>query len=855
MADTFQSDAFSPGTAGLNLQNTPDTVPKNQLLVMTNVVGSKQEGGELQSRPGQRKFVTAGTIHHSIAVLTNPGQGGGVGPQLNKTMWIDEFGIHNRTGINAVARTRYTCVGFTIPGGSTAGVPVTNVAGTLIFGIDTSVYYGLVGALTLADSGPYSGYPLSFVPYRPSGSSAAWVYIGDSKRMRKVRVDGLVLPIGLPPVLNAATAIPADETYTMIEPFVDTNWPGFAYNGSAVPGDPVEDTNPATGNGLLFTTTPGAAAGAYANAWDHAIAVNMEYTGDQPASDSDYIQFWLKMDKPELISTIQIDFGLGGDGDGNFYTKQFRPADFTNTTAPGTQTAIEGEDLVARHQQLDKGLDEIADDRTIVQVPRAQRQQKNIQSIPAATGGGTWTEFGTYGVVLRRGDFLRRGNDESVSWADVQSITLTVFVNTNDPVEVSLSGMRMLGGYGPDTGEFGLSSYDYRYINYDTRSGAKSNPSPEMSAGVDVLRNAINVTPLGLGDSSIRQWFYRRGGTLNDAWYFIGANTADGQTFLDTYSDAAAAQGSLLEFDNYQPVPTADENGNTVLAQPLYSLFGPANDYLFGCGDPYNPGSVYYCKRGLPDSWPPGNRVEVCAPSELLQAGGVYGGQPFVFSTQRLYNLIPNAGTLGAVTSVPTSCTHGLYARWAFCVGPGGIYFMAYDGIYSTSGGPEVYMSLDIQALFTGDIRNGYYPIDMTVKEALRMEIHDNDLWFLYQDTKGGRNAMVYSFLAKYWRHYSFYNPLACVVHDGTVPRLLLGGFRTGASYVHEGASDDTHAINCTIQTPYIDFGFPRQYKTLGDAFFDAARNSVPFTVVPSLDNGQTTLPTITINDQSQADL
>lgn len=856
MADTFQTQMLSPATAGLNLKVTPDLVPPGQLLVMTNVVGSKQEGGEVQSRPGQRWFATGGTIHHSIGVLTNP-QYGDSAPSGNivKTIWIDEFRTLPHFVIDATDRTRFTCIGFTFPGGTPGGLPPSGAAGNLIFGIDTALYYGIVGALQVSDLGPYSGYPLSFVPYRPSGSSAAWIYIGDSKRMRKVRVDGLSLPIGLPPAGSNAIVELAAEKVTMVEPFNNTGgWGKFAYNGSAVPGNPTSDPNSITGTGLKFTTTPGGATAAYANAWDHGVAVNMDFVGNVVASDSDYISFYLKMNKPEKINDIRIDFGLGGDGD-NFYTKHFRPSDFTQVSISGEQPSLVGEDQVAIRQQLDEALNKFTDNREVMEVPKAQRQQANIQSLQAVTGADSWTQFGTYGIVLRRGDFLRRGTDETVGWDDVQSVTITVAVIDNTAVEVSFSNLLLTGGSGPDNGEFGLSEYDYRYIDYDTRTGAKSNPSPVMTVGINSLRRSIIVYPHTYGDSSIRQWFYRRGGTLNDNWYYVGTNGNDGEAFTDNVSDAQAQQGPLLELDNDQPVSTADENGNTVLNQPLYALFGPSQDFLFGCGDPFNPGSVYYCKQGFPDSWPPQNRVEVCAPSEKLQAGCVYGGQPYVFSRERLYALLPNAGALGAVTSIPTECRHGLYARWGLVAGKEGIYFIAYDGIYRTTGGPEEYLTDDIQPLFTGDIRNGYYPIDMTVVEAMRLEIHDNDLWFLYQDTKGVRQCMIYSFIAKYWRHYNFAKPLSCVVHDGTVPRLLLGGFRTGKSYVHEGASDDSAAIVSTISLPYMDQGNPRQNKTYGDVVLDLSRMDTTVSVTAKLDNGLTTLSPVTISSNSQADL
>lgn len=804
MADTFQTHTILMGVEGLNLQDAIDIVKPTQLLQMTNVVGNKQETGELQSRPGQTTTATAGIKVHSLEILQDS----------------------------------------------------SNISGnaTIIAGADAGLYYGVAGALTLAELG-FSDDPFWCVPYRPTNSAYPWLFIGDSAKMRKIRIDGLTLPIGLPAPAAAATTVLDTEQVTVAEPFVATaGWGVFTYDGAGLPGQPSSDSNPATGDGLMFTTNVGSAGAAYANAWDHGIAVDFTKVGSRTASDSDYVSFYMKLSAPESVNDVRLDFGVGGSGD-NFYTKHFRPSDFTQVSVSGTQSSIVGEDQVARYQQTDSALDKVDDDRSIVELAKAQRQQANAQSLQTVAGAGTWTHFGTYGVTLRRGDFLRRGADESVGWADIQSITVTVFVNSAVSVTVSLSNLQLVGGSGPDTGEFGLSSYDYRVINVDTRTGAMSNPSPEQADGINSIRRSIIVSVPTYGDSAIRQWVYRRGGTLNDNWYFLGVNSADGANFIDDIPDAQAAVGALLELDNNQPIATANLAGTTILGQPVPVLFGPAQDYLFACGDPYKPGNVYYSKPGLPDSWPPQNSVEVCAPSEILQAGGVYGTQAFVFSRERLFFLLPNANTLGAVTALPTACTHGMFSRWGLVVGKDGIYFVAYDGIWRTTGGEEEYLSLDIQPLFNAEIRNGYQPIDFTVPQLLRLEIHDNDLWFTYQDIVGVQQCMVYSLLAKYWRHYNFTNPIASIRSDSTAPRLLFGGRLSGKIYTHSGHSDDGTAIQCLATTPYLDQQFPRQMKTYGDVTVDYLLGDTSLTITASVDTGLSTQPPIVISSVDQRDL
>jgi hypothetical protein len=60
-----------------------------------------------------------------------------------------------------------------------------------------------------------------------------------------------------------------------------------------------------------------------------------------------------------------------------------------------------------------------------------------------------------------------------------------------------------------------------------------------------------------------------------------------------------------------------------------------------------------------------------------------------VFSTDKLYRIVPDFGGVSSFRAVETACTKGLWGRWAFCIAPEGIYFLAKDGIYLTAAGGE----------------------------------------------------------------------------------------------------------------------------------------------------------------------
>jgi hypothetical protein len=84
----------------------------------------------------------------------------------------------------------------------TYGIPVF----TRILGAGNSLFIsGSFGSTTPIDMG-YSGNPLALVPFRPPNSPQAWMYVGDSSRMRKVRVDGANYQMGIAPPLSPPSA-------------------------------------------------------------------------------------------------------------------------------------------------------------------------------------------------------------------------------------------------------------------------------------------------------------------------------------------------------------------------------------------------------------------------------------------------------------------------------------------------------------------------------------------------------------------------------------------------------------------------------------------------------------------------
>jgi hypothetical protein len=819
----FENQLVRFGVKGLNLKDSLDAL--EGWARHTNL--DHDNMGEATTRPGQTTLATAGTAHHSVRKLND-----------------EAAGTYTR-----------------------------------LWGVDTNLYIGAVGAIVAVDGG-YSGDPLTLLPHRPTLSGDPWMFVADSDRMRKVRADGLDLPIGLPaPALAAAVALGA-EHQTMIancDPTDATNaanWipvAGLKDDGTPTSAPNLLDDASPAGPGIALYTHPLVTGGTATarlrslpapsryDSWAGiALARDLNIVGGIAASDDDVIHLWMKTSHPQLIKEIRIYLVVSATfnatvlpgtpsavaGNEDAYVKGFRQNDFVQFIQ-ASQTQIDAAETARVYAMRDQDLDDRAQrGRRAGPAKSAEEVTDPSRAKTKQIGAGVhqWFELGSLGLSLRRGDFQRIGNSAGRDWSTVTGLILYVAADLGDPitgVEVGLEGVYLTGGHGPDTMEPGAQPYDFRYTNYDPRTGAESNGSPELADptvnGIDSLRREIRVTPAAYGDASVRQRFYRRGGSIVDDWYYEGENVADGGVFSAVETDDAISAAPTLPIDHFQPVPTIDDTGATVLAQPIPTLWGPLEGMLFGCGDPYRPGHLYYCLPDAPDHWSASGNVEVCPPSEVLMNGGLAGAQAFVFSKARLYAVYPNlTGVSGSVTAPPTLCKRGLLGRWAMAVGPGGIYFVAEDGIFVTTGGPEEWISREIDPLFLGMTKHGLLPIDKSATTRLRLTVWENKLYFSYIDTALAPQVLVYSILNKFWRHYSF-GRLQRSLQGEDEDLLLIGSDALGKTYTHEGTTDDTLPIAWAIRTGAVSGG-SREEKLFGDQFIDLDSGGEEITVQNFLD-------------------
>ena len=820
----FETQLVQLGRKGLNIKDDIAALDPGQFSRMTNV--DHDADGNVQARPGQTAFASAGGTHHSVRKLRDPETG----------------------------------------------------STTRVWGIGGSLFIGASGGLAGIDAG-YSGNPLALVPHRPPLSGDSWMFVGDSARMRKVRTDGLVVQIGLPAPGAPGVAL-GTEYRTTIAQFEAADgtqasaWTGVAGtddkgNDSGVPI--AEDdcaTAPVAGCAVRFRTTVGAAVSTYDNWWGIPLSRDLTQVtpvgggGAIPASDDDIIHFWMFFSLPHLIEEMRIYFvisntfnanvlpGTATDaGNDDAYVKSIRQNDFSDFIQ-GKLAQIDAAETSRIRGLRDRDLIDrrIPDVRSSWAELRAVTDPARALSLAASSGSYQWLEFGTVGLPLRRGDFQRIGVSAGRDWSTITGLVIYVRMaidKINTTGVVGMDDLYLTGGFGPDTSEPGAQQYDYKVTHYDPRTGAESNGSDEMNEAnfVDSVRRQIIVSPPGFGDGNIRQRIYRRGGSLIDDWFFCGQNGSDGGAFTDTLTDDAIAAAGSVPNDHFQPVPTVDDAGNTVLAQPVPALWGPVEGMLFACGDPHRPGHVYFCIPDEPDHWSASGLVEVCPPSEELMNGGLLGHQAFVLSREALYMLYPNLSGVGIVTSAPTLCKRGLWSRWGMVVGPKGVYFVAEDGIFVSAGGEEDWISREIDPLFRGDTKNGYAPINKAAVSTIRLSIWENKLYFQYTDTNGAQQIMVYAILHDFWRHYDFGVDPFNVQGQGE-DILLIGA--VNATYLHSGTSDNGLAIAALFRTPAFN-GATRSEKLFGDMIVDADRQNVTISLTNYLNEETVANPAQTL--------
>lgn len=261
--------------------------------------------------------------------------------------------------------------------------------------------------------------------------------------------------------------------------------------------------------------------------------------------------------------------------------------------------------------------------------------------------------------------------------------------------------------------------------------------------------------------------------------------------------------------------------------------YGQSGVFIFGVGDTKNAGTLYWTIGNNPDVMHSTGSLNVCSPSEKLQNGTVWEGRSFVFSSENLYEILPSFDSPSQFVAQKILGAKGLYAPYALCVAPEGIYHLYKDGIYLNG---RERITDDLYPLFPHDGQaavavNGYDPPDFSSLNTLRMEYNDGYVYFTFLDTGGTPRykSAVLDTSAKAWcidfpnssnlRVLTYY-----AIEGGGVKGLLAGGQTAGGTYTLyqvSGVSDDGGTITYDFETWCDNMDDLRLQKLWGDGWLD----------------------------------
>jgi hypothetical protein len=306
-----------------------------------------------------------------------------------------------------------------------------------------------------------------------------------------------------------------------------------------------------------------------------------------------------------------------------------------------------------------------------------------------------------------------------------------------------------------------------------------------------------------------------------------------------------------------------------VANQDLPYLWGPdAEGTVFGAGDPFRPGNVYFCKSFNPDSAPDKFNQELTNPSEPLMGGEVINGLALVSSTKRWWALYPNFGSGNRYQAVEAPVPRGLVAPYAHATDGVVVYFWAKDGIWTTQG--QNLTDEDLHNIFPheGVIGRDYTYGGLTVHapdykyaSLFRLCFKNNYLYADYRDSEGLPRTLVCDLRDRAnpaWSvdeyadpigvHYNVEQQAGTLLSTGSIYDALVMGDDNGLVHVQEDLVNDRDVpIAGAVATFEWNGGDVRSNELYNDEFIDlipAAVNGVNATI---LEGGSSVQPVFVI--------
>lgn len=370
------------------------------------------------------------------------------------------------------------------------------------------------------------------------------------------------------------------------------------------------------------------------------------------------------------------------------------------------------------------------------------------------------------------------------------------------------------------------------------------------------------------------------GTTVNDSGASFSMSWAPGTRIIinnqpyTIYRMVSASRMEIVESAGSQSAVAWQINEPTILAQPLPCLWEWDGNF-FACGDPVNPGRLYYANTNA-ETTNPSNYLDMTSPSEPLMNGLQYNTRSYVFSSENFIQILKTGNPQAPFRHENIPNGKGMFSRWGLTREPAPVIcFLARDGVNLTTGGSPVALTdADLYDLFPnegnpGENVNGVGAPDISAAQAtgLRLAYYDEYLYFDYPvlNGGGGRATLVLAFdLGATSRGESpggwmwdVYTPNVQFHYgeEGAGIHALLVGTTDANLYQYAGNSDNGTAISMELTTPSKDQGEPRLLKLYGDIMLDSNTAGLDAVCTPYFNDNATSAAPVTVNTASRSQI
>jgi hypothetical protein len=279
----------------------------------------------------------------------------------------------------------------------------------------------------------------------------------------------------------------------------------------------------------------------------------------------------------------------------------------------------------------------------------------------------------------------------------------------------------------------------------------------------------------------------------------------------------------------------------TIEGQPIYAAWlDEANNRILGCGDPLNPGFLYFSNNDNPDGASDSGYIEVTSPSEPLLNGFYMEGANYAFTSSSVYRVESTPGAANPYVSYRLSGVEGMAGPWAFDAQRKIVFYFGPDGIYGYAFGPSAdnLTAQDLFPLFPHEGQPGrptipglpisiggqtIFPPNYAVPNRLRIGYSESFVYATYQNSNGDVENLKFSLGTKGWAKESYKPEATLFALEKGIPNpaLLVGGVDGNLYEVSTGEADAGGTIDWVCLTPARDAGDSRAVKQFGDLMLD----------------------------------